>query len=257
VEYAVVCAVALIASALTFFSGFGLGTLLLPAFAAFFPAGLAVAMTAVVHLANNLFKLGLVGRDANRRVVARFGLAAIAASFLGAALLVRLTDLAPLAEWTLGARAMVVTPLKLVVGMLMAAFAIIEGLPHLERYALGPRYLPVGGALSGFFGGLSGHQGALRSAFLVRCGLDARGFVATGVAIACLVDVARLLIYADRLDALRGARAAGPMLAATAAAFVGALAGRALLPKVSMRGIRATVSVLLLLLGVALGAGLL
>jgi uncharacterized membrane protein YfcA len=36
-SYLVVCAVALLASALTFFSGFGLGTLLLPAFALFFP----------------------------------------------------------------------------------------------------------------------------------------------------------------------------------------------------------------------------
>jgi len=256
-EYAVVCAVALLASALTFFSGFGLGTLLLPAFAAFFPPGLAVAMTAVVHLANSLFKLGLVGRFASRPVVWRFGLPAIVASFAGAALLVRLTDLAPLAEWSLGERAMIVTPLKLVVAGLMAAFALVEGLPHIERYSLGPRYLPLGGVLSGFFGGLSGHQGALRSAFLLRCGLDARGFVGTGVAIACLVDITRLVVYADRLDALRGARAAGPMLAATLAAFVGALAGRSLLPKVSMRWIQTTVAILLVVLSLALGSGLL
>ena len=38
--------VALLASVLTFFSGFGLGTLLLPAFAAFFPTSLAVAAIA-------------------------------------------------------------------------------------------------------------------------------------------------------------------------------------------------------------------
>ena len=34
--FLIVCAVAFAASALTFFSGFGLGTLLLPAFALFF-----------------------------------------------------------------------------------------------------------------------------------------------------------------------------------------------------------------------------
>ncbi|MEM6640395.1 MAG: sulfite exporter TauE/SafE family protein, partial [Pseudomonadota bacterium] len=40
-DYLLVCTVALVASALTFFSGFGLGTLLVPAFALFFPAPLA------------------------------------------------------------------------------------------------------------------------------------------------------------------------------------------------------------------------
>jgi uncharacterized protein len=40
--YVVLMAVAFIASALTFFSGFGLGRLLLPAFAIFSPVGGAV-----------------------------------------------------------------------------------------------------------------------------------------------------------------------------------------------------------------------
>jgi len=38
-------------------SGFGLGTLLLPVFALFFPLPVAIAATALVHLANNFFKL--------------------------------------------------------------------------------------------------------------------------------------------------------------------------------------------------------
>ncbi|MEO8167675.1 MAG: sulfite exporter TauE/SafE family protein, partial [bacterium] len=55
-EYAVVSIVALLASGLTLFSGFGLGTLLLPAFLLFFPTELAIAMTAIVHFLNNIFK---------------------------------------------------------------------------------------------------------------------------------------------------------------------------------------------------------
>ena len=55
-EYTVIILVALFASALTLFSGFGLGTLLMPAFAFFFPIEIAVALTAVVHLLNNIFK---------------------------------------------------------------------------------------------------------------------------------------------------------------------------------------------------------
>ena len=58
-SYLIICTVALLASALTFFSGFDLGTLLLPAFALFFPIEQAVALTAVVHFLNSLFKLAL------------------------------------------------------------------------------------------------------------------------------------------------------------------------------------------------------
>jgi hypothetical protein len=43
-EFVVIRVVALLASLLTFFSGFGLGTILLPIFALFFPADIAVAL---------------------------------------------------------------------------------------------------------------------------------------------------------------------------------------------------------------------
>jgi len=45
-EYLAVSAVAVLISALTLFSGFGLGTVLMPAFALFFPVPVAVAATA-------------------------------------------------------------------------------------------------------------------------------------------------------------------------------------------------------------------
>ena len=83
--YLVVCSVAFVASGLTLFSGFGLGTLLLPAFALCFPVEQAVALTAVVHFLNNLFKLALVGRHADRRAVLWFGVPAIGAALVGLA----------------------------------------------------------------------------------------------------------------------------------------------------------------------------
>ncbi len=82
-----IAVVALLASGLTLFSGFGLGTILMPVFALFFPVTLAVAATAVVHIANNLFKLVLLARAADWRVVLRFGVPAALAAVAGAALL--------------------------------------------------------------------------------------------------------------------------------------------------------------------------
>ena len=50
-------------------------------------------------------------------------------------------------------------------------------------------------ARSVVFGGLSGHQGAFRSMFLLKSGLILQRFIATGVVLAVLVDVARMLVY--------------------------------------------------------------
>jgi hypothetical protein len=50
VDCAVICTVALPASTRSLFSGLGLGTALMAAFAGFFPAGAAIAATAVVPI---------------------------------------------------------------------------------------------------------------------------------------------------------------------------------------------------------------
>lgn len=46
----------------------------------FFPVDLAIALTGVVHFFNNIFKLVLVGRAADRQVVLRFGIPAVLAA---------------------------------------------------------------------------------------------------------------------------------------------------------------------------------
>lgn len=56
----IICIAAFFTAILTFFSGFGLGTILTPVFMIFFPVDLAIALTGVVHFFNNIFKLVLV-----------------------------------------------------------------------------------------------------------------------------------------------------------------------------------------------------
>ena len=254
----IICGVAFGASLLTFFTGFGLGTLLLPAFAAFFPAEIAVALTAVVHLLNGLFKLTLVGRHADLRVAARFGIPAIAAAFAGALVLAWLArSHEPIVTYELAGRTRSVMPVALVVALLMLVFAALELWPRFKRLAIPPRWLPLGGLLTGFFGGLSGHQGALRSAFLIRAGLDKRAFIATGVAVATVVDVTRLAVYSERFLAADLAPHGRLLASAALAAFAGAWTGNRLLRKVSLRSIETGVAVLLALVALGLGSGLL
>jgi uncharacterized membrane protein YfcA len=254
-ELIFVAVVALVAALLTFFTGFGLGTILLPAFALFVPVQDAVAMTAAVHLANGILKLALVARHVAWRVVLVFGVPAIAGALAGAWLLVRVTDAAPLAAWGAHGHTFVVTPAKLVVGILLALFALAEFLPVAKRVAVPPRWLALGGACSGFFGGLAGMQGALRSAFLVRGGLTREGYVGTSAAIASLVDITRLGIY---LPAVRASALDIPVLGiALAAAMAGTILGTLLLSKVPLRTVERLVALVLVTFAAGLASGVL
>ena len=244
------------ASALTFFSGFGLGTLLLPAFAVFVPIEQAVGLTAVVHLLNNIFKLTLVGRYAARGVVLGFGLPAIATSFLGAWALLWLADMSPSFSYSAFGAVVAVTPAKFVVGLLLLAFASLELSPRFRALAFEPRYMPIGGLLSGFFGGLSGMQGALRSAFLTRVGLSKEAFIGTGVVVATLIDLPRITIYSLSMPDSAGLRYS-LLAAAVLAAFLGAVIGNTYLKKVTMPGIRRTVALMLFAVSLGLISGLL
>jgi uncharacterized membrane protein YfcA len=246
---------AFLASILTLYSGFGLGTILMPVVAIFFPVTVAVALTAFVHLLNNLFKLAALWRDIDWRVTGRFGLPAILATVPGAWLLTGLADLPELYSYTLAEHAFFITPVKLIIGVLLIIFATMEWLPVLKKIKLTEKSLPLGGVLSGFFGGLSGHQGAFRSAFLIHAGLDKNAFVGTNAAIAALVDMTRLAVYGLNITLLLGQVNTGLIIAATAAAFAGVLAGKTGLKKITIGFIQKLVAVLLYILGGLLIAG--
>ena len=259
-EYLIVCGTALVVSGLTLFSGFGLGTVLMPAFALFFPIPLAVAATAVVHLANNLFKVFLVGRKADWHVVARFALPAALAALLGAFLLASFEQSSSLWSYQTGGRTHEVTVLKLVIGLLIIAFALFELLPRFQNLVFDRKYLPLGGILSGFFGGLSGHQGALRSAFLIKADLKKEAFIGTGTVSAVIVDVVRLGAYGVSFYAAKLGQVpkelAGLLLAATLAAFLGAFFGVRFMKKVTLRAVQQIVGWMLILIGCGMAAGL-
>ncbi len=254
-HYVIICTAAFLASGLTLFSGFGLGTILLPTMAIFFPLDTAIALTAVVHLLNNLFKFALLGRQADKKTVLRFGLPAVLAAVLGAELLLWLSHLQPLLTYQMFGRQFQVMPVKLVVACLMVFFALFELLPRFAGIAVEKKYLPLGGFLSGFFGGLSGHQGAWRSVFLLKSGLSKESFIATGVVITLMVDIPRIIVYNARLPLLQG-DGLSLLAAAVLAAFGGAFLGNRLLKKVTLRTIQILVALMLLLIAAALGLGL-
>ncbi len=242
----------------TLFTGFGLGTLLLPAFALVLAPMAAVAATAVVHGLNNLFKLALLFGEVDRPVLIRFGVPAVIAAIPGAWLLSRLASATTRIDWSAGPLEGAVTPVKLSLGVLILFFAWVELSAVAKRFSIDRRWLSVGGLISGFFGGLSGHQGAFRAAFLGPLGLSPGAWAGTQAAIAVLVDLTRVLVYGSAFAATGWETAGDPGLiaAVTAAAFAGSFTARRLLHKTTVRGIRTTTGGLLLLVGSLLATGI-
>jgi uncharacterized membrane protein YfcA len=255
-EYLIICLAALIGSGLTLFSGFGLGTLLVPVFGLFFPIEIAIILTAIVHFLNNIFKLFLLGKNANQNVVLRFGIPAIAFSFLGAYLLSLLNDMHSIFEYKIGIHLFEIMPIKLIIGTVLLFFSLFEIIPSLTKLQFDQKFLPLGGVLSGFFGGLSGNQGALRAAFLIRTNLSPQSYIATGVVIACLIDISRLFIYSKEIIIYHNQFDYLLLGLATLSAFVGAFFGNKLVKKVTLKKLQNFIAIMLVLFAILLILGL-
>lgn len=255
-EILIIVVAAFVTAILTFFSGFGLGTILTPVFMLFFPVDLAIALTGVVHFFNNIFKIILVGRKADRAVLIRFGIPAVIAAFIGAWVLLHIPDSQPLFDYTLFGKTFEVYPVKLIISVLLIIFATMDLIPYFDKMQFGREKLPLGGVLSGFFGGLSGNQGALRSAFLIKAGLTKEAFIGTAVVVSTFVDFTRLSVYATRF--VKSGLSDNIMLVvfATIAAVAGAYIGNKLLKKVTIKYIQILIAIMLIIVSLALGSGL-
>ncbi len=251
--YLTIAISAFLASLISFFSGFGLGTILMPVMAIFFPLPIAISFTAIIHLLQNSLKTYLLWRVIDWNVALKFGLTALIASIPGALLLKELSVFGSAKEYVFLGIKGEVSVLHVCIGFLLIVFASMEAFPH-KIYSV--KNLFFGGAVSGFFGGLSGNQGALRSVFLINTNLDKNAFIGTNAMISMMVDIARLVVYSLSFSHLLASANLSLCGIAIAAAGGGVLLGMTLLKKVTIEFIQKLIIVLLFLLGTLLILGI-
>ena len=249
-----ICFVSFSASLLTFFSGFGLGTLLLPVFCIFMPIHLAVLATAIVHISNNSLKFILIRNFIDKKVLISFGLTAVLGAFIGAMIQKHIGADVQIYETHVLGHIYAVDLLAFVVGVLMIVFAVLDFIPLLSRISFGKAHFPIGGLLSGFFGGLSGHQGALRAAFLSKSALKAEVFIATSVCMSLLIDAVRIPIYLSSESKSLNENSLNIILACVFA-FIGSYLGKRLFVKRKIKNIRLLVAIFLFLMGIGMLLG--
>lgn len=254
-EYFILPFVGLIAAFLTFFSGFGLGTLLLPVFSIFFPIPIAMTMTAIIHFLNNVFKFFLVRKNTDWSIVIHFGIPALIAAFIGSIIFIGVSHTSSIIQYKFFGKMYYIDPLKLMIGFLLIIFATVELKIESLDMLFKKKHLILGGILSGFFGGLSGFQGVFRSLFLINCNLTKEAFIASGVVIACLVDAARIPIYGFSLhqEMIRNNLLLILMMIAT---FMGSYLGNIFLKKTTIQLLKLIIAVFIYIISIGLILGL-
>lgn len=227
-----VLVISILAGAVAGVAGFGIGSLLTPAFANHYPLNVAVAIVSIPHLIGTAARFARLRSHVNRRVFVHFGVLSALGGLLGAVLHSRATS-----------------PMLAIVFGCLLLFAGLTGLFGLtERMRFGRRTAWIAGALSGMFGGLVGNQGGIRSAALLGFDVRKEELVATATAIALIVDGARMPVYFA--VEWHGIVAAWPLLiAATAGVLAGTFWGVRALRAIPEHVFRKLLSALITMLG--------
>jgi uncharacterized membrane protein YfcA len=229
---AVVLLGAIVAGAIAAVAGFGIGSVLTPLLGAVVGVKLAVAMASLPHVVGTALRLWIVRAHIDRRLLLGFGLTSAAGGLAGAAL-----------------QSVAASPVLAVVFAALLLFAGLGGITgYSERLRFDRRGAWIGGALSGFLGGLVGNQGGIRSAAMLGFDVPKEAFVATSTAVALIVDAARVPVYLATQGASLGAHA-GLIATSVAGVVAGTLLGTRLLRRVPERIFRRVVGALLVLLG--------
>jgi uncharacterized membrane protein YfcA len=214
-------------------AGFGIGSLLTPAIAASVGTKLAVAAVSIPHA------IWRFRRDVDWKLVRSFGVTSAAGGITGALL----------NTWASS------RVLEIVFGCLLVLAGVSQVTGVAKRWRLRGALAWIGGALSGFFGGLVGNQGGIRTAAMLGFEVDKRQFVATTTAVALLIDMARVPVFiAFEGGALMTLL---PVIAlATVGVVAGTLVGEKLLARIPEGIFRTLVGTLLLVLGISFLVGI-
>ena len=168
-----------VAAALTVPAGFGLATMITPVVFLWLDPHEAVAVVAIVHGSHNAWKLKVLRKSVDYTAVRRFGWAMVVGALIGASLNTVVES----------------EPLLLIVGIALVILPLLSITEGWTNFRLPEAEDRIGGFGSGFFGGLTGHQGALRAMFLQKRLPDKSEYAATAAVLALVVDVTRVPVY--------------------------------------------------------------
>ena len=170
---------AFLAAALTVPAGFGLSTMLTPLVLLLMGPHEAVAVVAIVHGAHNAGKFAVLKEHVDFTAFRKYGVWLVIGAIIGALLQNQVPQ----------------APLLAIIGIFLISLPLLTMSEKWTGYRIPEANDRIGGFGSGFMGGLSGHQGALRAMFLTRRLPDKMAYAATASILALCVDLSRIPVY--------------------------------------------------------------
>lgn len=159
--------------------GFGTSTLLLPLSLLFFEFKTALVLVALFHFFSNIGRISFFRKSLDKKLVIYFGIPSIILTFIGAKLVNYLPS----------------EILIFILGIFLFTFSIVSMWKPKIKFNPSNKNAVVGGGLSGFFAGILGTGGAIRSFFLTSFKLKKNVYLATAALIALLIDIVRIPVY--------------------------------------------------------------
>lgn len=238
-QYLILILAALASAIITIFTGFGVGTIMLPIMALFFDIKVAVFLTAIIHFFNNLSRIFLYYSKIDWKVIRRFGLISLVGAFIGSYAQFYIES-----AW-----------LKTGVGLFLVLYTAFSLMPNNINIKFPSQIDFLGGFLSGFVGGLIGNQGAIRSLYLLNYDLKKQTLIVSAAFIAIIIDATRIPIYAyTHLHYLEENLFLMSLIILTS--IFGTFIGGKLLPKVSNEAFKKIILLGVFLIGLLMMIGI-
>ncbi|MDD4599532.1 hypothetical protein SDC9_03971 [bioreactor metagenome] len=232
-QYLVLIPVTMVTSLITLFTGFGVGTIMMPIMALFFDVKVAIFLAAIVHFFNNMSRLALYRSEINWGIIRRFGVVSIIGAFIGSFAQIYLDS-----SW-----------LKVGLGVFLIVYSLLTLIPNKIKITLSANVDFIGGFLSGLIGGLIGNQGAIRSLYLLNYEMEKKELIVSSALIAVIIDSTRIPIYA--YSNYKYMQENIMLLAAVVvSAILGTILGSKILPKVSYELFKKIILVGVFILGI-------
>jgi len=214
-------------------TGFGTSTIMVPALSLFLPFSQALLFAGIVHWFGDIWKMIFFKKGLDFKLILLFGIPGVIISFFAGYLPIVIPE----------------SLLKRSLGLFLSLYVAFIFLRPNWKAKASSRNAITGGVLSGFFAGLFGAGGAVRSAFLAGFDLPKSVFIFTSGAIGLLIDTGRVSQYL--LSGVRlNSQLSITLLLCLPVSLLGAYLAKILINYVPQKSFRALVSIGLLLVGI-------
>src|SRR3989338_10357820 len=221
----------LVSASIGTMTGFGTSTIMVPVLSLFIPIPQTLLFVGILHWFGDILKMVFFKKGLNVRLILLFGIPGIIAGFSAAKLPLILSE----------------TLLQRSLGLFLVLYVAFLFFKPEWKIRPSTQISALGGVLSGFFSGIFGVGGAVRSTFLTAFNLEKSVFLFTSGVIGLLIDSSRLVQYF--ISGIKLGSLLTILILCIPVSFFGAFIAKKLVDKIPQKSFRLFIALALFLVG--------